>query len=70
MTRPDVTLPWETYIKLEDRATLAEDRLRIIRHAVHIHKAGPLTWNIWRLRRWVRDVRAALRQDSEEVPEP
>ena len=70
MSHPDVTLPWEEWRKLQDRAEFAEDRLRIIRLAVHIHRKRSVGWNPWRLRRWVIAVRWALSPNQDADPEP
>lgn len=69
MSHPDVTLPWEEWRRLQERAEFAEDRLRIIRLAVYIHKAK-ITWNLWKLRAIVAAVRWALSNNTEAEPEP
>ena len=56
MGHPDsVTLAWDDYIALEDRAKFAEDRIRILRRAARTHSAS-ITWNVWRLRAIIRSV--------------
>ena len=69
MAHPDVTLPWDEWRRLQDRAEFAEDRLRIIRLAVHIHREK-VTWNLWKLRAIVKAVRWGLSNNQDADPEP
>lgn len=67
-----VTLTWEDYIALEDRATFNSDRVRMVRHAVRWHRRNKdrIGWNPWTLRRIVRAVLWALDDATEAVPTP
>ena len=70
--RPEtLTLTWDDYVALEDRAAFAEDRLRIIRKQLRRveGKLARISWNLWVLRSVVRAIIWATAEDSEAQPE-
>ena len=70
--RPEtVTLSWDDYIALEERAEFAEDRLRIIRKQLRRAegKLAKLSWNLWVLRSVVRAIIWATSEDTDGEPE-
>ena len=62
----NVTLTYKEWRILQDRLAIAEDRLRIIRHAVKIHRKLPKWPGKWLT--MLRAIRAALATGSDDGP--
>jgi hypothetical protein len=70
--RPEtVTLTWDDYVALEDRAAFAEDRLRIIRKQLRRARGRlvKVTWNLWVLHSVVQAIMWATSEDTDGEPE-
>jgi hypothetical protein len=57
----------DEWIAMRDRARFSEDRIRIIRE---VFGKDPIPWFPGRWLKMLHRVKAAIVQDTEEVPEP